>query len=67
LSPLVLGSSAALFASAALLLEAAFSLVGLELGLLSSFLLLCLEPDGAGSLLLPLVLVALGSSLLTCF
>jgi hypothetical protein len=61
LSPLFLGSSGALS------LNAAFSLVGLEFGLLSSFLLLCLEPDGAFSLLLPLVLAALGSSLLACF
>jgi hypothetical protein len=66
-----LGSSAALLLdaafSAALGLEVAFSLVGLELGLLSSFLLLCLEPEGAFSLLLPLVLAVLGSSLLACF
>jgi hypothetical protein len=61
LSPLFLGSSGALS------LNAAFSLVGLEFGLLSSFLLLCLEPDGAFSLLLPLVPAALGSSLLACF
>jgi hypothetical protein len=50
---LIFGSSAALVASAALLsLDAAFSLVGFELGLLSFFLLLCLEPDAAFALML---------------